>query len=368
MKRPWLIVTLAALANALAIVLTQGGPLALVTLGERFADGDPAINAGSEGYDGQFVYYIARDPADSARFLDVPAYRFQRILLPVLGRALALGQTPLLPWALLMVNLVALAVGTRTLERLLAHYGTSRWYALGYGLALGTLGAVRLTLPEPVAYGLALGALLATTRQKWLGAALLFALAALAKETTLILAAAVGWHLLWQGRWRDALAFGVVTLLPFAAWQMTLSAELGTAGMGAGGALATSFEIIPFAGVIRILTEGGLAVFAILGALLLPFVLLPTGWGLIAALRALRRSDRDMTVWLLLTAAGVMAFIPFSTYREPLGILRFVVGLQIAVVLFAAHRHQRRILLYSTLWALSSLVLVASDLGGGPGA
>ena len=102
-------------------------------------------------------------------------------------------------------------------------------------------------------------------------------------------------------------------------------------------------------------------------AILLPFVLLPALWGLAASLRALRRGNAGLTTWLLLASAGVMAFIPFSTYREPLGILRFIVGLQIAVLLFAAQTRHRRALLYSTLWALTLLVLVASDLGGGPG-
>src|SRR5690606_15507377 len=130
----------------------QGSPLALVTLGTRFSDGDLQGETGTEGYDGQFVYYIARDPGDAERFLDVPAYRFQRILLPILGRVLAFGQNDLLPWSLLLVNLVALAAGTYTLEHLLEQYGTSRWYALGYGLSLPALGAARLSLPEPLAY------------------------------------------------------------------------------------------------------------------------------------------------------------------------------------------------------------------------
>ena len=126
MKRPFILVTFLALAYALAVVLSQGGALALVTLGERFADGDPTTESGSEGYDGQFVYYIARDPTSAERFLDVPAYRFQRILLPVMGRVLALGSVDLLPGALLAVNLVALAGGTWALEQLLVDYGARR--------------------------------------------------------------------------------------------------------------------------------------------------------------------------------------------------------------------------------------------------
>jgi hypothetical protein len=56
-----------------------------------------------------------------------------------------------------------------------------------------------------------------------------------------------------------------------------------------------------------------------------------------------------------------MLFVPFSTYREPLGILRFIVGLQIAVILFAAERHQIRALRNSTIWMLTMLFLIGSD-------
>lgn len=365
LSRPWLIVTLVALIYALAVTATQGGPLALVTLGTRFSDADPLSDAGSEGYDGQFVYYIARDPDDAARFLDVPAYRFQRILLPVLGRALAFGQASLLPWTLLAVNLAALAAGTSTLERLLARRGAGRWYALGYGLSVSALGAARLTLPEPLAYALALGGVALAFAERPLWSATLFALAALAKETTLMMAAGIGLWLLWRRQWFQAIVFGLVALVPFVGWQVILARQLGSAGVGSGGAMATPFEVIPFAGVARILTEGGPAVFLALGLILAPFVLLPTLWGLLRAARDLVRRDAPGVTWLLLATAAVMPFVPFSTYREPLGILRFVAGLQLAVMLYATHRRNRRALLYSTLWALTSLFVLSSDLAGG---
>ena len=69
----------------------------------------------SNGYDGQYAYYIARDPAHAAGCLDVPAYRYQRILLPVLGRVLALGNTDAIPAAFVLINLVALVGSTALL-------------------------------------------------------------------------------------------------------------------------------------------------------------------------------------------------------------------------------------------------------------
>ena len=52
-----------------------------------------------------------------------------------------------------------------------------------------------------------------------------------------------------------------------------------------------------------------------------------------------------------------MPFVPFSTYREPLGILRFIVGLQIAVILYAANRHNVRALRNSTIWIVTTMFI-----------
>ena len=65
------------------VILCAGGdPLDLVQIGTMFSEGK---QNGTEGYDGQFVYYIARNlnPHQVKDYLDVPAYRYQRILLPL---------------------------------------------------------------------------------------------------------------------------------------------------------------------------------------------------------------------------------------------------------------------------------------------
>jgi hypothetical protein len=362
--RPWSLTVLLTLVYALVVVAMKGDPLALVTVGTRFSI--ERYNYSEEGYDGQFVYFIARDPASAAALIaqggDIPAYRYQRILLPALGWMLSLGgQDDLVPFALLGVNLIALGVGTALLERLLVERRVSRWYALGYGLS--ALASARLSLTEPLAYGLAIGGLYLAYREKWLWSAGMFALAALAKETTLVVAAGVGLYLLAHGRSQigRTASFGVVVLLPFALWQIALRAMFGAFGVGSGGRLATSFELIPFAGVFQILTVGGAQIFVTLMLLLLPFVLLPTVWGLWRGWHDLRAGNVTLSTWVLLTTALIMLFVPFSTYREILGILRFIAGLQIAVILYAAERRQIRALRYSTFWAFTSLLVIASD-------
>jgi len=358
--RPWIVVTILSLIFVAAVIIRNNGdPLALVTIGTQFSQGIPEAQGGTEGYDGQFNYYIIRDPNTAAQYIDVPAYRFQRILLPALGLLLSLGQESLIPWALLVINIVSLAAGTAILETLLRQRNVSRWYALTYGLMLGIFGSVRLSLSEPLAYALVLGGILLAGRERWLWSAFLFALAALAKETTLVFPAAYGLYLIFQRRWRVTIPFSILSVAPFVVWQLILYARLGTFGIGSGGAKATSFEIVPFAGVARIITESPpevrLTVLLIFGALLLPFVLLPALWGFYRSWVDWRAGEWTIFTFILFANALVMPFVPFSTYREFLGILRFIVGLQIAVILYAAQKHNVRVLRNSTIWIMTGL-------------
>lgn len=361
--RPVYVVILTTLLYAGYVIVAFGSPLALVTPGVDFSP-DEAFHYPNEGegYDGQFVYYIARDPANAAPLIDVPAYRYQRILLPALGWLLALGQAPLLPYTLLAANLIVLSVGMILLEQMLAAMGVSRWYALGYGLSLAGLGAVRLTLPEPLAYGLCIVGAWFLFRDSIAFAALAFAAAALAKETTLVFSAAVGLHLLLKRQIARATMFGIVVLMPFVVWQAVLNVWLGAFGVGSGGEGATGFEFIPFMGALRILGAGNLLAGLALLVLIIPAVVLPTIWGLWRGWRDWRGGTWTWFTTLLVVNAGIMLFVPFSTYREPNAILRFIAGLQIALILYAAHRRNPVVLRYSTFWALTSLIPIMSDV------
>ena len=175
--RPWFIAVIVAVVYALLVVGINGGdPLELVTIGTRFDPGIPEEDGGTEGYDGQFVYFIARDATTAPSFIanggDFPAYRFQRILLPAVGKALAFGQESAIPWALLAVNVIAIGAGTAALEHLLRLRNVSRYYALGWALSLAILGTARLSLPEALAYGLVLCGMVLAHRERWLWAAL----------------------------------------------------------------------------------------------------------------------------------------------------------------------------------------------------
>ncbi len=350
--RPWM-VALTLCVLYLAVIFAASGANVSEFIRPR--------RTGEKGYDGQFTYFIALDPASASAKIeqlgDFPAYRFQRILHAALARLLALGQPEMIPWAMLAINLVALAAGTAALEELLVIEGAGRWYALTYGLFGGIFFAVRVNTTEPLAYGLVLVGMLMGARGRLNWQAVLLALAALAKETTLFFTMGYLAYFVLQRRWRDAIRLAIIALLPFAAWQVFLRLWLGQFGIGSGGALATPFEVIPFLGILRIGQES-VTVMLLLSLFLIPAAVVPTLWALWRGGRDLLARRWHPYLFLLLVNAAIMPFVPSSTYREAFGLLRFLPGLVISMILYAALRRERRALRYSTIWVVFGLLLL----------
>lgn len=340
------------------IVDSGGDPLSLARLGTIFTQGDPN---GTEGYDGQFVYYIARDlsPEDVRAFLDVPAYRYQRILLPLLAKLVVFGYEPALPWALATLGILAQAAGTWVVAELLAGWGVSRWYALGYGLFAGFTLSVALDLPEPLAYGLVAGAFLAMERGKKRIAWLLFGLALFAKEVTALFVVAALISVILSRRSSDVVGISLFAIVPYGLFQLWLWRVFGQPGLGSGGAMATPFEVVPFMGLWRI----GIYSPPYLAAMLIvfgPAILLPTFWGLWVGIKKWLAQDREIVVIALVLNALIMLFLPFSTYRETGGLLRFACGLVLAVLMFSSRYRLWKVLNYSQFWFVLNVFLLKS--------
>jgi hypothetical protein len=355
--RPWTVVLVLGLAYVgLTLARFGGDPLAFALVGTRYSQSDPQ---GTPGYDGQFAYYIARDPAGGWRHCDVPAYRYQRILYPLLAWMLALGRPEAVGWTLIALNVAALVGGTYFTQRLLAAWGVSQWYALAYGLYGGLVAGLRLDLTEPLAYGLVQAGLWAWEGQRGKGTGALLALAVLTKETALIAVAGLLLYLALEHRWRRAAGLGLAAGLPFVAWQLVLWIWLGRPGVGAGGAMATPFEWLPFAGLLRVATVKW-PVFWLLLAIEGPLFLVPTVWALVVSGRDLVRGRRHAWTTVLLAQAAVLPFLPFSTWREPLAMARLAAGLVAATLLYGAQRRSRRILTFSLFW-LATLALLVNE-------
>jgi hypothetical protein len=335
-----------------------GDPLALATIGTHFQTGDPS---GTLGYDGQFAYFIALHPApeEAAPHLDVPAYRYQRILYPLLAWAAGFGNPDLIPWALLAINLAAHFAGTWALAAILDHHGRWPGFALSYGLWVGLVAGVGLDLTEPLAYALIVCAWLSRARGRVVLGSVFLGLSLFAKETGVLFWAAVLLADLLQRAPRRATISLSLAGAAFVVWQIALWRIFGRPGIGSGGELSTPFEWIPFLGFLRI-GAAEPAALALFGVIFGPTILLPSIWGIVASVRQAARRDWAPEVWALLLNAGVVPFLPFSTFREPLGLVRVASGLVVATVLFGASQGRRRPLEFALAWcALLAILLNA---------
>jgi hypothetical protein len=354
--RPWLVILVLASAYcAVTLANNAWDPMAFVLIGKQY---DPLHGSLQAGYDGQFAYQIALNPGGAAPTLDVPAYRYQRILYPLLARVLALGNPAAIPWMLILINLASLVLGTIATEKILAEHGFSRWCALVYGAFAGMLLALRLDLTEPLAFALVQWGVLFFERGKHWHSLPLFALAALTRELTLMFAAACALALLMRSSRRNAAAWGMAALLPFALWQVFLSFWLGEWGLQSGGAQASAFELIPYHGWWGY-PSADLRLFVLLSLVVLLIALLPSAAAIIASLRALWQGRYGPGVWMLLLNALIFPFLPASNVLNLPGLVRMTIGLVVAVIDFGALESSRRALMYSQLW----LVLLAFGEG-----
>lgn len=244
----------AVVASPLRCALLAGLLLALLAMGRWYSGGktwsyfavagsdlvDPADLpfsmpvSSDRGYDGQFFLRLSLDPwPDGPRgygiLLDDPAYRQQRIGLPVLAWVLSMGRTGSAPFMLVGINLVALSLAVGVCGTLARELG--RPPALGL-LLLGIAGLVLAfgrDLAEPlVVFFLSLAAL-SLVRGSVGGAALALTGAVLTREDALLAVAALAVaSALQRTKHGTAPAVALAVVLPlvsFLAWQTALWAR-----------------------------------------------------------------------------------------------------------------------------------------------
>ena len=180
-------------------------PAQFITAGDRYVQSsktptDIPVLKNSVGYDGHFFYRLALDPFPSQQakygvLLDRPAYRSQRVLYPLVAKALAVGNVGLIPTALIAVNLLAITFSAYLAGSLAQHYRGSPNAGLLAGFYPGLLLSVSRDLAEPLALALMLGSIMFLRNSKHVLATMLLTLAVLTRETSLLIAVAAG--LIW---------------------------------------------------------------------------------------------------------------------------------------------------------------------------
>ena len=158
----------------------------------------------SAGYDGQFYYRLALDPANwNATAFGIAmdqSYRYTRIGYPVLAWLLSAGQHQLVPATLVVINLLGVAAMAVLGGMFARDSGRHAWWGLAFVAYFGLVISVGRDTAEPVAEACMLGGLLAyrragssvrSTRLMYALTAALFAFGAITRETILLAPAGI---------------------------------------------------------------------------------------------------------------------------------------------------------------------------------
>jgi hypothetical protein len=188
------VVAMTAEVVARVLVRLQGNVSGLALIGDVYAyrwllPGGVEVQ-GYLGYDGQFYYRMARNPANlswSAYGIGMDAwYRFVRIGYSALAWLGSAGQVPALPWALVIINVLAVGAIAVLGGRFAHEAGRHALWGLLLAGYFGLATSVARDLTEPLAAACLLGGILAYRHRQWLAAAGLFAFAGLTRETALV--------------------------------------------------------------------------------------------------------------------------------------------------------------------------------------
>jgi hypothetical protein len=246
---PWLVGVAGlaiGVAFAIRILLSYGlDPTLFVSFGDESPVQDVYIRprlgdvSTRPGYapDGKFFFVQANDPwvldpEHNAAFLDRPIYRTQRMLYPLIAGGFGLFTPPMIVWAMLVTNLVAMAIGAGIAARLASVWGGPSWLGLMVPLNVGLLFELELGGAGILAYAFALAGVLALTKERTWLASTSFAAAALTREMMMLFP--VGLLVLWWLNQRRIM-WRLVTL-PTAAivlWHLYVRIRLrGVSGVG----------------------------------------------------------------------------------------------------------------------------------------
>ena len=286
------------------------------------------VHRDSGGFDGQFYYRLALGPltdkvTDHGITLDIPSYRQQRILYPVVVWAATAGGRPrLLPWTLIAVNFAAALALAYSAARLAWLSGRSALWGIPLALAPGCAVALARDTTELVAAACAMAALLLIRNRRPVPAALVMSAAVLTRETALLVplgVLAAGAVRLLR-RQRPDIGLMGAALVPtaiFVGWQMFLRARWGVLPMFSGAGAAGS----PVIGFVRTAVHdvrAGTAekVFDLGGMLFLVLFVGAAAWVVV------RSKAPDHERWAFVGAAVVLILLNPVQWDSHLGYFR----------------------------------------------
>ncbi|MGO8948764.1 MAG: hypothetical protein ACLQUY_14150 [Ktedonobacterales bacterium] len=220
--------------------------------------GDQGQSVAPLGYDGQFYFFMAQNPAiitacaDGSVHcpLDAQPLREERILYPMTARLLALGNSNLLHPVLFLIDFAAILITVWLIGALCVASGVSRWLSVAAGLFAGEVLALLRDVSDPYAVMWTVVAVYLMRRGRPLWSALAVAAALLTREQLVLVLPLLCLPLLAERRWRTAFTFLVIALAPFSVWQFILYRLFGRFGLTESAAATHGLEL-PFRGLLQ---------------------------------------------------------------------------------------------------------------------
>lgn len=234
-------VTLALTVGFVVDVLSgsEFNPTVLTAIGVS----DPAIREYAEakldevilrpelGHDGRFFFVQANDPwltnpSENAAVLDRPTYRSQRMLYPIFASAAGLAGPEEIVWGMIIVNVVAMAVGASATSALALWMGGSAWWGLAFPLNIGLISEFSIGGAGILAAACAFWAVLMLCDERWYAGGILLAASALSREAMLIVAVGAFLWIWTREQPKDAIKVGGIPLLAVLGWAVFLRLRL----------------------------------------------------------------------------------------------------------------------------------------------
>jgi hypothetical protein len=186
------------------------------------------------GYDGQLFYFISFDPllqklspGAYSSVVDIPAFRYRRILYPLLTNFLSANDPDRFPKCMIYIVYCSQILAVFFLLKIVQHYKKNPFWALLYLLVPGFTFSQKYGLPEPLAAALVLGAFYFYQKERFWISALFLSLSFLVRETPILFAAIlIGYELLQRKNYRSAIILSL-SVLPYLLWRIHLSFFLG---------------------------------------------------------------------------------------------------------------------------------------------
>lgn len=183
------------------------------------------IFPGEIGYDGQQFLSLALDPGlqnpDTLAALDHPSYRYRRILYPLLGHLLGLGNPALIPYAMVAINAITIVL----LVWIISLYFKSASYYPGQALFVLCIPGVWMVLSLSTADLLSslflITAIYGYVQRKPSLTAIALGLGCLTRETMLLSWLGIGLVSLWERR-KEMIFPLLISPIPAVLWNLSV--------------------------------------------------------------------------------------------------------------------------------------------------